>query len=147
MRDIFPYKPGDWVARAGHNDLAKVKSVYDVAGEILLDLWIYDHSGVRIGRRSPACGGPRTFEPACPAEGWGRITEPEFPIRLQWIYQPDGRKVAGFLAGESLPPAQWRKPKRKGGGSWRRDDKLKRALEEIADGHNDPRARAKAALR
>ncbi len=44
------------------------------------DLVIYARDGTRIGRESPAMGGPRGFEPFCSAENWQKIEEPRFPL-------------------------------------------------------------------
>lgn len=62
---IFGFKPR----------LAKVKDIYDDGN---LDLILYDHTGERIGRGSPAMGGPTSFEPYCSAEFWEPIEEPDF---------------------------------------------------------------------
>lgn len=58
--------------------IAQVKEAYELAGEVLLDLVLYRRDGTKIGRESPPCGGPRNFEPACPAEFWELIEEPDF---------------------------------------------------------------------
>jgi hypothetical protein len=60
---VFPFRPGDWVSDQSGN-VAKVKGVWEgKPGEVLIDLVLYNRSGERIGRDSPAMGGPRTFEP------------------------------------------------------------------------------------
>lgn len=72
---------GAWVADFIDQDrprIALVKEVYEMSGEVLLDLVFYERDGTRIGRVSPACGGPRNFEPACPADAWCLIEEPDF---------------------------------------------------------------------
>jgi hypothetical protein len=164
---VFPYRPRDWVFDGRR--VAKVKSVWEDRGEVLLDLVFYDYAGNVVGRESDPMGGPRTFEPACSAEHWQRITEPSFPIALRWV-QAGEKRVAQFVAGDPLPPAQWKKPKRRARfakfvpddrlppAQWKKpkrrarfakfvpDDRLRRALKEIADGHNDPRTLAKEVL-
>lgn len=75
-----------WVAcypddRCERPQIGRVKDAYnDAFGNrgLLLDIVIYSHTGQRIGRESPALGGPRGFEPACSAEFWEPIEEPDF---------------------------------------------------------------------
>ncbi len=142
----FPFKPGDW-ATDDQDRVAKVKSVWRCGDEVMLDLWIFTHKGKRVGRESPACGGPRTFEPACPAQHWERIGEPSFPITPQWISNGDGTASGRMWAGKRLPPANWKQPERRGGAKVSLpDDKLRRALKAIADGHNDARSLAREVL-
>lgn len=146
----LPFRPRDWVAQKGdHSKVAKVRDVYrDDEGVVFLDLWIYSKDGDKIGRDSPPLGGPRNFEPACNAENWDRIKEPRFPITLKWVEGADGRRTAQYIAGEILPSANWTPKPRKP----RSDplvnpyDEMRKTLEAIADGHNDPRALAKAVL-
>lgn len=70
--------PGQWVVRRSFNQVGKVADVY--GDGTLIDVVLYAHDGSRIGRESPPCGGPRGFEPACPAENWIAIKKPDFPI-------------------------------------------------------------------
>jgi hypothetical protein len=144
---VFPFRPGDWVSDQSGN-VAKVKGVWEgKPGEVLIDLVLYNRSGERIGRDSPAMGGPRTFEPACDSTAWHRIKEPTFPIDLKWVQDGKGKKQARYFAGDPLPPAQWKKPKpRSRMAAFKSDDRLRRALEKIANGDNDARATASAAL-
>lgn len=148
----FPVKPGDWVSSSDGRP-AKVKAVYECSGEILADLVLYSRKGARVGRESPACGGPRTFEPACSLEGWHRITEPVFPLELKWIPTGKGSVVGGYCAGNPLPARQYTpNPRRlRGSGSinqkiadlaYREANVFRDALQLIADGHNDPRTLA-----
>lgn len=90
-----PIKKGDWVAD-GTGQIAKVRDAYQLCGEPLIDLWLYSNKGERIGRASPALGGPRTFEPACDAANWSRIKKPEFPLRMQWIDVGNGTRRLGY---------------------------------------------------
>lgn len=144
---VFPFKPGDWVSNDADR-VAQVKSVYGEGDEVLLDLVLYDWKGDKVGRESPACGGPRTFEPACSAEGWERVAEPDFPIRPTWVPTADGSGlVSRMWAGERLPPANWKpRPRRRTAVRPPQDDALRRALQAIADGHNDPRTLARTVL-
>lgn len=142
----LPFKPKDWVAEEGtHARIGQVKDVYRVGDEVLLDLIMFELSGVKLGRTSPAIGGPRTFEPACSAEGWERISEPAFPIPLKWVPTENGEVVARYVAGTRLPPASYVR-RHKSGKKALQNANLKRALEAIADGHNDPRQLATEVL-
>jgi len=145
----YPFKPGDWVAGIGdHRRLARVRDVSrDENGAVLLDLWLYDPGGTRIGRESPALGGPRTFEPCCDAAGWERIARPDFPVAVRWVEDEGGRRVARHHVGPALPPANWSRPApRSAPAAQPSDDTLRRALEAIAAGHNDPRSLAAEVL-
>lgn len=145
----LPFKPGDWACNADATP-AIVKRVYRDDGEVLLDLVLYDtRTGKKLGRVSPACGGPRAFEPACAADGWTRISAPVFPIEPRWVDQGDGRKTLQLYAGKPLPPANWTPPKRRAAAARLTvtdDDQFRRALELIARGHNDARGLAAAVL-
>lgn len=110
----FPVKPGDWVeSRSGSGDVATVRAVYRIGGDVLVDLVLYDRDGGKVGRRSPACGGPRSFEPACNYDDWQRISEPEFPIPLKWVVTEDGKRTARYVAGTVQPDRSWLPRKRK----------------------------------
>jgi hypothetical protein len=82
---------GDWVAtrvEPGYElntpiRIARVKDVYrdpvsSRSNKWLVDLVLYSRDGTRIGRESPAMGGPRNLEPACHLEFWSRIEKPDF---------------------------------------------------------------------
>lgn len=80
-----PFAAGNWVAEAPEFDrpkIAKVKDIYfdRIANEWVADLILYSAGGDRIGRESPACGGPRTFEPCVPVATWRAIKKPSFPL-------------------------------------------------------------------
>lgn len=142
----LPFRPRDWVTDSSDR-IARVRSVYEGnPGEVLLDLVMFEHDGNQIGRISPACGGPRSFEPACSADGWERIKEPIFPIRLIWVPDGTGKKVLRFWAGKRLPPANWTPPRRRSALRLPAHDPLRAALEKIADGYNDARTLARIAL-
>lgn len=111
MDDLpLPVKPSDWVSDGAR--IATVKDVYYYEETILVDLYMWDYSGLKMGRISPVEGGPRTFEPACPYEGWFRITAPEFPIRLTWQPTSDGKVTATYFTGKKVSDRQWIRPKR-----------------------------------
>jgi hypothetical protein len=111
--ETFPVRPGDWLVSDGER-VAQVKRVYRDEGQVLVDLFLYDHNGKRVGRVSPAFNGPRTFEPACSLDGWQRIRKPEFPIGPKGLPSEDGsRLVFKLWAGERLPFIKWRPPQRK----------------------------------
>lgn len=82
---------GAWVARftpdASRPQIARLTDVYEYSGAVLIDLVFYDRTGRKIGRVSPACGGPRDFEPACPGEEWELIEEPDFSYLADAKYQ------------------------------------------------------------
>lgn len=144
----LPFKPGDWVSD-DMDRLARVKRVYEGDGETLLDLVMFDRDGAHLGRVSPACGGPRTFEPCCSVGSWRRIKVPSFPVELKWV-ESSGKRVARYYAGIGLPPANWTPPKRRLRFSAiarpAHNASLRRALQKIADGHNDARQLAKDTL-
>ncbi len=110
--ETFPVKPGDWISTESGR-VAKVKGIYRVGGALCVDLWIYGDKGERIGRESPVCGGPRTFEPACDWEGWFRIDEPAFPVRFKWVPDGKGKVTAQKVAGKRLPDRAWLRPVRR----------------------------------
>jgi hypothetical protein len=80
------FKPGVWVASLSGTDnrrpsVAKVRKAYEDSlrpGRVLLDLVMYDETGAKLGRRSPAGIGPHGFEPCCPAEFWVPVSTPPF---------------------------------------------------------------------
>jgi hypothetical protein len=146
MPGPYPFMPSDWVADDAER-IGRVKAVYGEPGEVLLDIVLYDHHGDRIGRMSPACGGPRTFEPACSGGDWRRIKEPNFPLVPKWVADGE-RHTLKISAGPALPPVAWTPKPRKSRYVPRPDDRrFKRALEQIADGHNDARQLAKDTLK
>lgn len=89
---LAPFEKGMWVAQSpefDHPEIARVKDVYydDICKEWVADLILYSPDGARIGRDSPARGGPKGFEPCVPVTEWRAIKEPEFPL---------GRDHTGF---------------------------------------------------
>lgn len=79
---------GAWVACDDPEQprIAQVRDCYIFNGELLLDLVMYRRDGTRVGRVSPPCGGPRNFEPACPATAWGLIEEPDWEYLAVPLY-------------------------------------------------------------
>lgn len=82
------FKRGDWAAQ---NDVrtpafGRVVDVFNIDDEWCLNIVLYDLKGNRVGRRSPAMGGPTTFEPACPATNYRKIKRPNFPIEHVGLY-------------------------------------------------------------
>lgn len=79
-----PVQKGDWVMEKEvmHPELGRVLDCYWIAmdNEWVMDVSLYSADGKRIGRSSPACGGPRSFEPAIPCKMWERIEKPSFPM-------------------------------------------------------------------
>jgi hypothetical protein len=69
-----------------------------------------------------------------------------FPIEIKSIPIGNGRVTWKYWAGNTLPPANYVPRKRRGVIRAAEDDRLRKALQEIADGHNDPRALARSVL-
>lgn len=147
--EILPVKPGDWVAsRYDAGRVAKVRQVYRYQDEVLVDLILFSRTGEKIGRESEPLGGMLTFEPACPYRDWQRIQQPEFPISLRWVPNPDGIGTAGYHHnGSVLPDRAWTRPIRKGlGGGGRAGNfnpemeaaALRRAAQELRDAASAP---------
>jgi len=76
------FQRGGWVVRRDWQQLAQIKEFTPAWGSFgaTLDLVIYSRSGERIGRESPAMGGPRGFEPCCEASNWVPIRKPAFSL-------------------------------------------------------------------
>lgn len=109
--EVFPVKPGDWVAhRTNFRRFGIVKDVLIDRGEMLIHVVLYDENGTKIGRESPLCGGPRTFEPCCPYESWHRIDRPDFPVTLRWVDIGDGTRQARYYSGPALLDRKWIRP-------------------------------------
>lgn len=75
--------PGTWVVRRHSPDrpsIGRVADAYVCMGELSLDIVLYQHDGTKIGRESPAMGGPRGYEPACGADNWEPIETPDFDL-------------------------------------------------------------------
>lgn len=88
---VLPVASGDWVAteRGRTFQVGRVRgSRIEHDGTVLMDVVIYDADGNKVGRTSPDMGGPRSYEPSIPFEGWRRIERPVFPIDLMPDHQP-----------------------------------------------------------
>lgn len=148
LNTMLPFKPGDWVVDSSER-VALVKSVYRDGSEVFFDLYIYSDNGERLGRTSPVLGGPRAYEPYCSTAHWSRLEgQPDWPIRVKSIPTGDGRVTLARWAGNRNPKPANYIPRKRRGGSVRipPDDRLRKALEDIANGHNDARQRARQAL-
>ena len=105
----YPVKPGDWLKSKFSHKIAKVKNVYRDGDDVLVDLVLYDGSGVRIGRESPSFGGPRSFEPACNYRDWHRIAKPAFTLDIE---RGDDGSASEEISVKALPERQWIRPAR-----------------------------------
>lgn len=107
----LPCRGGDWVMN-GAGRVAKVKRCYfdHHAGEVLVDLVMYEWSGNCTGRESPIEGGPRTYEPCCSYENWHRIEAPDFPMTPQWVPDGNGRAVSRYYS-EPRPDGKYKERK------------------------------------
>lgn len=106
LEPVLPVIKGDWVETVGetHPRVARVvESFWNVepngARVCMVNLSIYAHSGQRIGRESPAEGGPTAYEPWIRYTGeWQRVKKPSFPVSLAWMPEgEDGLKVARYV--------------------------------------------------
>jgi hypothetical protein len=80
-----PFAPGDWVADHEDNHspiFGRVKECMEEPDGWFINLIVYAPHGERIGRRSPACGGPTSYEPFIAASRFRRIKDPVFPIKV-----------------------------------------------------------------
>jgi hypothetical protein len=156
---VLPIVQGDWVYRPGGAfEVARVRQAYWDGGKVYADLVPYSLDGESIGRQSPIEGGPKAFEPFCliTDNGWIRIERPRFPLRPAVIGRSigDGRRVMemtvlydGFGGAAEKPlRTKVRRQSRDRASPHAKDSRLRRALEKIADGHNDARALAQQAL-
>jgi hypothetical protein len=95
-----PFKAGDWVASLddGRPTIGIVKGCYGMDTEFgcCIDIIVYSPEGQKIGRSSPAEGGPAAFEPACPTKHYRKIQQPKFPLR---------KDIYGNYAHQLAPPA------------------------------------------
>jgi hypothetical protein len=71
-------KKGQWVVSSCH--LGKIVEIDIYRDDNLADIALYSRQGNKIGRESPAMGGPTTFEPACDLTYWKAIKTPVFPL-------------------------------------------------------------------
>jgi hypothetical protein len=111
-RQPVPFKKGDWVeSKHGNLQVGIVQDCYWSSGAgygpdvVQVDICLYDYKGKKVGRASPAQGGPRTYEPCLLASDWKRIEKPIFPIVICSIPSEDGTRVTLDYAtmSEALP--------------------------------------------
>lgn len=139
MSEVYPVKPGDWVAYRGNDRrFGRVKDVMIDRDETVIHVVLYQHTGEKIGRESPIEGGPRSFEPCCSYTSWYRIDKPDFPVTLKWIDNGDGTRTARYYSGPQLPDRKWVRPVRRQSGMANLDLKseiaaLLRAAQELRD--------------
>ncbi|WP_176331418.1 hypothetical protein [Burkholderia vietnamiensis] len=97
----LPFRKGEWVMERDSTRpmFGIVSDCYDALGQIVIDLKVYRADGKRLGRVSPACGGPRNMEPCLAAERFRRIGRPAFPVIAEEMLArcPE---YAHLLAGE-----------------------------------------------
>lgn len=118
LADASPVEPpvfalpqrGAWVAQLGLDDpypqIAKVREAHQE--DNALDLVFYSGSGERIGRVSPAMGGPKGFEPFCCAQTWVEIESPPFEqmAKARWGWRDFLVPLQRNVAGNRLEPAR-----------------------------------------
>lgn len=83
--EVLPIVQGDWVATKEHGmgvQIGRVRYSWRDGDEVLMDVVLYSPEGEKVGRTSPAMGGPRSFEPALTFDErwWQRIEKPDFPL-------------------------------------------------------------------
>lgn len=106
----LPVIKGDWIESRGEGQPRVGRVVHShwdiVDGErrCMVDVAIYDYSGTRVGRESPAMGGPRAYEPWLNYSEWFRIKKPDFPIAIQWVPRADGSTVGRYVTKAALMP-------------------------------------------
>lgn len=97
--EVLPIVQGDWVATVGHGlrvQIGRVRYSWREGAEVVMNVVLYNTNGDRIGRESPAFGGPRGFEPALIFdERWQRIEKPDFPLIRHAVSLPS--KTPGMV--------------------------------------------------
>lgn len=98
----LPVVRGDWIESRNDSQpqIGKVVNSQWVERDgklaCMVDVALYAYSGDRIGRQSPAMGGPRTYEPWVAYADWFRIEKPYFPVKLDWV---ENKGVGGATLG------------------------------------------------
>jgi len=94
-----------WVARFDNEgdlrpQVGQVKHVYpdSFGGGLLADIVLFAPDGRKLGRVSPAMGGPRGFEPACATELWTPIEPPDFEAMCNLYFYGDAIKPLGSVS-------------------------------------------------
>jgi len=82
---------GTWVMRAEQADrpcyvwdVGKIIHLYEDHPGIA-DICLYSTDGTKLGRSSPAEGGPTKFEPWCELSSWVGIQKPRFPLPVPCV--------------------------------------------------------------
>jgi hypothetical protein len=129
---VLPIAQGDWVATTYDSmtiEIGRVRQSWWKGDEVLMNIVLYAASGATLGRTSPACGGPKSFEPAVLFDDhWQRIERPQFPLQLvdATIPCPDKPGWATMVltyyhkGDGSLAPKPVRFKRRKRSGDYRR---------------------------
>lgn len=91
-------KKGDWVSDFGSDipQLGRICGTFELDGVLYINVVLYDREGTRLGRVSPALGGPRKFEPALDGRLWTVIERPSFPLPITQIDDDRGRLRFGI---------------------------------------------------
>ncbi|UTC29718.1 hypothetical protein BAJUN_00880 [Bajunvirus bajun] len=115
-KPVLPIAQGDWVAEnrdgLGQLRVGRVKYAWFDKGEILMNVVLFSMDGDKVGRDSPAMGGPRTFEPCVPFdERWTRIEPPDFPLIAEPVQRPVPDKPGTVVLDYSYRGASGWKPK------------------------------------
>jgi hypothetical protein len=78
------FAKGQWVAQTDcpRPTFGVILEKWEDDGEFLMNVALYSPEGAKIGRLSPALGGPKSFEPAVPCKCYHTICEPTFPLKL-----------------------------------------------------------------
>ncbi len=85
------FSAGDWVG--DHTDeispiFGVIKDVMEEPDGWFINLIVYAPHGEKVGRRSPACDGPKNFEPFIPADRFKRISSPTLGLDSpSWVAQ------------------------------------------------------------
>lgn len=97
----LPFRKGEWVTERDSTRpmFGIVSDCYDSLGQIMIDLKVYRADGKRLGRVSPACGGPRNMEPCLAADRFTKIGKPAFPVIAEEMLARCPQ-YAHLLAGE-----------------------------------------------
>lgn len=100
LRQQVNFNPNVWVVSKDWDKIARIKNVHVEKNAIVaLDLVFFNRNGDRLGRVSPALGGPVSYEPCCGADQWIAIREPAFPLPK---YDPLFR-VIKFMDDKDIP--------------------------------------------
>jgi hypothetical protein len=82
VSDKPTFSKGDWVVDTEDDHSPLFGRVKEVWSDGTIDVFVYAPHGEKIGRRSPACGGPKGYEPCLTASRFALIEEPAFPLKV-----------------------------------------------------------------